>query len=90
MPETELWIWVVISIVAVIAFIISIGNHLHNRRMPSQDEYQRAQEALKTYEYQQQCYEDQQKRAEDHLDRQEALLDRIELLLDRLEKKFRA
>ena len=90
MPETELWIWIVVSVVALIALVVSVGNHLQNRRSPTQQEYWRAQGALKTYEEQQQIYDEHQARTTQILDRQQALLDRIERLVERLEERYRA
>src|SRR5207302_966410 len=50
MAETQPWVWIIVGIIAVIALVVSIGNFIHNRISPKAEEYQRAQEALATYE----------------------------------------
>ena len=80
---------IVFAFIVVIAIIVTIGNMVRNRRSPTPEEYQRAQEPLRNYEKQQRSYDDYQVRANQYMDRQEALFDRIERLVDRLEEKYR-
>jgi len=90
MAETQHWVWIGVGIIAVIALVVSIGNYIHDRISPKAEEYQRAQEALATYEDQQRKHAEHEARAARQMDRQEALLDRIERLLDRWESRFQA
>lgn len=90
MADGPIWIWVVVGIIAFIAFAVSIGEQIHRRTSTTSDEHRRALQALKSYEEQQRSWEDQHLRVEQQLDRQEALVKRIERLVDRWEGQIRS
>jgi len=90
MVEAQAWIWIVVGVIAVIAFIVSIGNYFHDQISPKAEEYKRAQDALATYEEQQRTHAEHEARVARQLDRQEALLDRIERLVEHFESRIRA